>query len=64
MNILSQSPGITVIVENKCSGNMPSTHSQNDSDYSLLSVYETSENPLIRELVGTYTLDSTADQAA
>ena len=64
MNILSQSPGITVIVENK-SKNMESTQTNNDdSDYSLLSVYETSDNPLIRELVGTYTLDNYSNQAA
>lgn len=64
MNILSQSPGITVIVENKCSSDIQSTQREDTSDYSLLSVYETSENPLIRELVGTYTLDGTADKAA
>ena len=63
MNILSQSPGITVIVENK-SKNMESTQTNDDSDYSLLSVYETSDNPLIRELVGTYTLDNYSNQAA
>ncbi len=64
MNILSQSPGITVIVENKSSGNIQSSQREDNSDYSLLSVYETSENPLIRELVGTYTLDGSADKAA
>ena len=63
MNILSQSPGITVIVENK-SKNIESTQTNDDSDYSLLSVYETSDNPLIRELVGTYTLDNNSNQAA
>ena len=43
---------------------MESTQTNDDSDYSLLSVYETSDNPLIRELVGTYTLDNNSNQAA
>ncbi len=64
MNIVQQSSKVTVIVENKCSKSAQSAQSENDSDYSLLSVYETSENPLIRELIGTYTIDADTPQVA
>lgn len=68
MNILPQDSNLTLIVENKCSqtavSDMGSTTCLDDSEYSLLSVYETSENPLIRELIGTYTLDTDSTQAA
>jgi len=65
MNILNQSSKITLIVESKSStSNMQNTSYEEDNEYSLLSVYETSENPLIRELIGTYTLGSDNSQAA